>query len=140
MMSNADSQIRALIRLALKDEHFADVERNFVYRVGQVNKLSKDRVDELVKEEFSDSPTPHQIHFEALTFDQRFEYLYDLVQLMKADYKIFLSEIKFCQEIAQKLGFAKNAVQVLSKKVFADPTITADREKLKQEVRRYVLA
>ena len=138
-MSNIDSQIRALIRLALKDKHFADVERNFVYRVGEVNQLTKDQVDAIVKEEFADDHHPKQIQFDALTFDQRFEYLYHLVQLMKADYKIFLSEIKFCQEIAQKLGFAKNAVQVLSKRVYADPSVTADREKLKEEIKRFEL-
>jgi len=138
-MNNTDSQIRALIRLALKDEHFAEVERDFVYRIGEVNHLTRDQVDGIVKEEFSDDHQTKQIQFEALTFDQRFEYLYNLVQLMKADYKIFLSEIKFCQEIAQKLGFAKNAVQVLSKRVYADPSITADRDKLKEEIKRFEL-
>ncbi len=134
-MDNIESHIRALVRLALRDKDFAEVERNFVYRIGDANAMPKERIDDIVKEEFSQEYSPAQIEFQALTFDQRFEYLYSLVQLMKADYKIFLSEIKYCQEIAQKLGFQKNAVQVLSKKVYADPTVTADRDKLKSDLR-----
>lgn len=139
-MTNKDSQLKALIRLALKDEHFAEVERSMIFKIAEINRVPQEDVDALIKEELSRTGGNATIEFSILTYEERFEYLYNLVQLMKSDHKIFLSEIKFCQEIAAKLKFSKEAVEHLSKKVFADPSITSDREALKDELRKFDMA
>jgi hypothetical protein len=73
-----------------------------------------------------------------MTDEDRFEYLYNIVQLMKIDSQVYLSEIKYCEELAEKLGFKKGVISKLSSKVFTDPSITSNREALKREVMKYL--
>ncbi len=137
-MDNLESQMRALIRLALMDQNFADVEKKLIMKLGKANGLEENQIEDIIKSEFSrDASTKFEIEFSALTYDQRFEYLYNLVHLMKADKKVFLSEIKFCEEIAAKLRFIPDAVETLSKRIFSDPSITVDRDHLKLELKKF---
>jgi hypothetical protein len=72
-----------------------------------------------------------------MTSDEKFEYLYNIVQLMKVDSEVFLSEIRFCEDLAVKLGYDRKVISVLSQKIYSDPAITSDREKLQKEVEKY---
>ena len=72
-----------------------------------------------------------------MTSEEKFEYLYNIVQLMKVDSEVFLSEIRFCEDLAAKLGYSRKVISVLSQKIFSDPSITSDREKLQSEVAKY---
>ncbi|MDP4679542.1 MAG: TerB family tellurite resistance protein, partial [Cyclobacteriaceae bacterium] len=67
----------------------------------------------------------------------KFDYLFNIVQLMKVDAQVYLSEIKFCQELAEKLGFKKNVIKELSAKIFSDPTLTSDKDGLRDMVMKY---
>ena len=58
---------------------------------------------------------------------------------MKIDNKVFLSEIKYCEGMAEKLGFKKQVVKNMSSRIFSDPSITSNREKLKNEVKKLEL-
>jgi uncharacterized tellurite resistance protein B-like protein len=135
-MSNPEAHFRALVRLALRDQNFAEVEKDLIFKLGRIHNMDEEAINKIIREEFSRNGDEHEIEFSALTFDQRFEYLYNMVQLMKADKKIFLSEIKFCEQMAVNLGFLKEAVQVLSSSIFADPQITVDRENLKRQLHK----
>lgn len=70
--------------------------------------------------------------------DQKFENLYHLIQLMKADGQVFKSEINFCEEIAEKLGYKKGVVAELSSRIYSDPTITSDRTLLIERARKFL--
>ena len=61
-----------------------------------------------------------------------------MVQLMKIDGQVFKSEIVFCEDIAQKLGYKKGVVGELSSRIFSDPSITADRDLLKKKALKYL--
>jgi uncharacterized tellurite resistance protein B-like protein len=137
-MENRESQIRALVRLALSDQDFADVEKDLIIKLGTTNGMQTDEVKKIIESEFHrDTEAKIDLEFNALSYAERFEYLYSLVQLMKSDHKIFYSEIKFCEKMAAKLGFIPEAVDVLSKHVFADEKVAVDREGLKLELRQY---
>lgn len=58
--------------------------------------------------------------------------------MMKIDRKIFKSEIEFCKNVADKLGFKKTVVAELSSKIYGDPAITADRDELKKTAFKYL--
>ena len=82
---------------------------------------------------------PHKIeHPETLSFDQKFEYLFNIVQLMKIDHEVFLSEIHYCEDMAEKLGFDRKVIGELSKGIYADPSITSDRERLKKKIEKHL--
>lgn len=125
------SQLSTLIQLAKIDGEFAGEERNLIIMIGTANGLSERDVMELVE-----TPVPLP-HLSTMTEDERFEYLYNIVQLMKIDSQVYLSEIKYCEELAEKLGFKKTVISKLSSKVFSDPAITSDRQALKREVKKF---
>ncbi len=125
------SQLSALIALAKIDGDFAGEERDLIYMIGKANGISEKEIMEIV-----DEPVPLPA-LSTMTDDDRFEYLYNIVQLMKIDNQIYLSEIKFCEELATKLGYKKGVISALSAKVFSDPMITSDRDSLKRVVKKY---
>ncbi len=137
MESNFQAHVRMLVRLALSDQNFSNVERGLILSIGKAHSVKEEELNRIIEEELSKEAVPN-IEFQALTFDERFEYLYDIIQLMKIDNEVYLSEIRYCQEMAQKLGFDKKVVKKLSARIYGDPAITSDRELLKKEARKYL--
>lgn len=124
-------QLNILIQLATIDGKLAAKEQKLIEHIASVNNVDKEKINELLT---SPQPIPDLSH---LSEDERFEYLYMVIQLMKVDGLVFKSEIVFCEEIAEKLGFKKKVVSELSKNIYSDPSITADREMLRDTASKY---
>jgi len=137
-MEKHKNQLRALIQLAMSDQTFDQEEKIQIYSIAVANNLGKEVVDELVDENIRNKGAI-EIDFSSLTFDERFDFLYNVIQLMKIDSEVFLSEIKYCENIAQNLGFDKKVVKALSSRIYSDPTITADRARLMRETKKFEL-
>ena len=135
-MEKHRDQLKALIQLALSDQNFSDEEKVHIYSLAVAHNFSKEDVDQLVDENLK-SKGEVEMNFKMLSFDDRFEFLFNIVQLMKIDREIYLSEIKYCEKIAQVLGFNTGVIKSLSGKIFSDPSITGNREKMKNEVKKY---
>jgi len=125
-------QINVLINLAASDNKVAEKEARLIYMIGQVNGITREEIDEMLK-----APQPVG-DLSSLTPDQKFEHLYYIVQLMKSDGKVFKSEIDFCEDIADKLGYKKAVIKELSSKIFSDPSVTSDRDHLKTKAQKYL--
>ncbi len=124
-------QLNILIQLATIDGKLATKEQKLIEHIASVNNVAKEKINELLT---SPQPIPDLSH---LSEEERFEYLYMVIQLMKVDGLVFKSEIVFCEEIAEKLGFKKKVVSELSKNIYSDPSITADREMLRETASKY---
>jgi hypothetical protein len=140
-MDSIKKQLTNLIALALIDNDFSVKEKNMIVSLAKANKVPEVEIMELMdqnlkKKKRHDIELP-KMEMPAMTSDEKFEYLYNIVQLMKVDSEIFLSEIRFCEDLAVKLGFDRRVISVLSQKIFSDPSITSDREKLQKEVSKY---
>ena len=130
------AHLEVLLKLALVDENFDDQERAMVMMIGTANGLPKEDINELIDFALRNKQD-HQVDLPVLTDDEKFEYLYNVVQLMKIDSKVYLTEINFCEDMATKLGFNKKVIGKLSRQIFSDPTITSDRERLKKTVLKF---
>ena len=137
MESNFQAHVRMLVRLALSDQNFSNVERGLILSIGKAHSVKEDDLNRIIEEELDKENVP-QLEFSALTFDERFEFIYNIIQLMKIDNEVYLSEIRYCEEMADKLGFDKKVVKKLSARIYSDPSITSDREKMKKEARKYL--
>ena len=126
-------QLNVLIQLAASDNQVAEKEAKLIHMIGQSNGVSKEDIDEMLK-----NPRGPIGNLTMLTDDQKFEHLYHIVQLMKVDGRVFKSEIVFCEDIAARLGYKKGVIGELSTKIFSDPSITADRDMLKQKAQKYL--
>ena len=125
-------QINMLINLASSDNMIAEKEARHIRIVASAAGISSDEVDQMLK---SPQPIGNLSH---LTDDEKFEYLYNVIQVMKIDGQVFKSEIVFCEEIAEKLGYKKKVVGELSSRIYSDPAITANRDDLKKMAMKYL--
>ena len=93
------NQMKLLISLAQIDGAVAARERNYIVNIGRANNIYPDQIVPLFEQRH------HLIVPEDLSADQKFEYLFSLVQLMKIDERMYREEIMFCSKIAATLGY-----------------------------------
>lgn len=136
MVDNIQEHLKSLVQLALADQRFDREEQVWIYSIGKANKVKEKDIDALIKSEMT-KKSAEPVSFSALSFEERFEYLYNLIQLMKIDNEVFLSEINYCENLADKLGFQKPVVKKLSARIYSDPAITSDRELLKKQAKTF---
>lgn len=126
-------QLNVLIQLAASDQKVADKEAKLIYKIGVSNGIAKDDIDEMLK-----NPKRPIGDLTTLSNDQKFEHLYHVVQLMKVDGQVFKSEIVFCEDIAARLGYKKGVIGELSSRIYSDPAITSDRDRLRERTNKYL--
>ena len=132
MIFDKKAELNVLINLAASDRKIADRESKLIHIIAKANGISKEEVDQMLN-------NPKAIgNISSLTNDEKFEHLYFLIQLMKMDGQVFRSEIVFCEHIADKLGFKKGVVAEISQHVYSDPSITADRDMVKQKALKFI--
>ena len=128
---NIKSHLSVLIGLANIDNDFADDEKELILMVGKANGIDEEQIEVLLNEP---EPLPS---LTTMSSDEKLECLYNVVQLMKIDKEIFLSELKYCEDIAIKLGYKKAVIAELSTKIYSNPHITADKDLLKKAILKY---
>ena len=127
-----EKQLNALAQLGSVDGQLSEKELRFVKMLAKVNGMSDEDFEEAIN-----NPKPSE-DLGTLSDDQKFEFIYSLVQLMKADGQVFKSEIDFCEKIADEIGYKKSVIGELSSRIYSDPAITTDRERLKQRAQKYL--
>ncbi|MCP4456681.1 MAG: TerB family tellurite resistance protein [Cytophagales bacterium] len=125
------AQISTLIQLANADGEFSGEEKQLIYMIGKANRMKEEEIDDLVANPVEMPPVS------TMSDDDKFEYLFQVVQLMKIDSQVYLSEIKYCEEVAERLGFKKKVIGALSKQIYSDPTITTNVDALRIAVKKY---
>ncbi len=91
--------LKMLINLARIDGEVDQKELDYVTNIAKAHGISIGEVAELVSQN-------HEVLIpKDLTDEQRFEYIFNLVQLMKIDDRLFENEIKYCSKMAYKLGY-----------------------------------
>lgn len=129
-------QLSLLIQLSLIDNNLSPKEQRMIYALGKANKIPESEIEEAFNYHLRHSR--HEMPSIAnISDDDKFEYLFNIVQLMKVDAQVYLSEIKFCQELARKLGFKKTVIKELAASIFSDPTLSSDKEGLKEKIMKY---
>ncbi|NMM49721.1 TerB family tellurite resistance protein [Marinigracilibium pacificum] len=133
MILSNEKQLRILIEIAKSDGELHPDELSLIMRIAEGSGIDQNKVKEFIV-----NPKPSG-KLEALTFDQKFEYLYNIILLMKADKRITFKEIKHCQNIAKKLGFNPSVVSELSAHIYSDPSIAADINMLQNKAKKYLI-
>ncbi|EMR01382.1 TerB family tellurite resistance protein [Cesiribacter andamanensis] len=126
--------LNTLVQLATIDNELAGRESSWLTQLGGKLGLTAEEIATAFR---SPMAPPN---FTYLAEEERFEYLYNLIQLMKVDGKVFSSEITFCERVASRLGYKSGVVRALSSHIYSDPSITADRLMLQQKANRYLQA
>ena len=122
-------QIKLLVHLAISDGEFDPREESFIYSIGRGHGLDDRQIDSLIN-----SPGEYELNAN-IPDEDKFEYLYSLVQLMKIDRQVFNQEVLFCQQIAEGLGFDYEVLFEMYPKIH--PNLVVPKEK--RELRRMAL-
>ncbi len=104
-------QLKILVNLARIDGEMAPREREFITNIGKANGFPESSVATLFYES-------HEIIIPtSLTPEQKFNYIFSVVQLMKIDERMYKEEIKYCSDVAARLGYNKDVLFELLLKV-----------------------
>jgi hypothetical protein len=126
------NQMKLLISLAQIDGKVADRERNYIINIGRANGIYPDEILPLFEKRHT------LIVPQDLTDDQKFEYLFSLVQLMKIDERMYKEEMMFCSKIAATLGYDQQVMFELLLNVKAAPMSDEEKTGLKTLVQGYL--
>ena len=137
LFSNKDSRLvkahlKNLVALSKVDNFIAKTERELIYKIGERNGLSEESVEDIIEE-----TSTSEAHI-PLNDSERFDDLFDLVHLMLVDGIIHESEIDFCMNMAEKLGFKKAIVGVLVRKISMNIANGLNRENIKADVSNFL--
>ena len=127
------NHIKNLVALSSADGNIDDSEKEILIRIGTKKGLKRIEIQRIIDNPGDVSYLP------AATDDERFEQIYDLVELMLADGVAEDNELHFCVEMAEKLGFRKAVVGVLIRKITLSLLEGLDKETIKKEVRAFLV-
>lgn len=127
-----DQQLKLLARLANSDGTIDDKERSLIQSLGVANGLEEEEVTRIIEEPQGD------IDYESLTPEERFDYLYNLVHLMKIDGEVFNQEVEYCESIAKKLGYQLAAIYEIFPHVHPRVKIPDEIRRLRKVANKYL--
>lgn len=121
------SHLRHLVRLALSDGVLHKSELKFIKKIARDNNVSDSALQKII-----DNPTRVNIVLPE-TPKEKFDQIFDLVNLMTKDGEVNDAETEFCMELANRLGFRKVIVGVLVAKLERGIREGLTRKKLMKE-------
>ncbi|HTE34532.1 MAG TPA: hypothetical protein VK666_29340 [Chryseolinea sp.] len=126
------NQMKLLISLAQIDGVLAPKERNYITNIARANNIYPDQIEPLFEK------THHLVLPQDLTNDEKFNYLFSMVQLMKIDERMYKEELMFCRKMAEHLGYEPQALFELLLNVKTGPMSDQETDGLKQLVQQYL--
>lgn len=125
------NRLKVLIKLATSDGAIHPKEKKLIHRLGRINGLTEKEVNELIADPGNDI-----INLNRLSNEDKFEHLFNLIQLMKVDGEVFDEEIIYCQGITKRLGFDLSHLMEMYPHIYPN---MVDREK-KIELRKKAMS
>lgn len=126
------NKMKLLISLAQIDGAVAPREKNFIINIGRANNVYPDQLESLFERSHS-IIVPND-----LTPDEKFSYVFSLVQLMKIDERMYKEELLFCRKIASTLGYEQQAMLELMLHVKSVEMTEREISDLKDLVQKYL--
>ena len=132
-MSKENKQLSLLVHLSRVDNHVAERETKMIHYLGELKGLSFDEIERLIND-------PGEIpDITNLKPEEKFDWLFNIVQLMKIDGKVFQSEIDFCERVAIKLGYKPGVIANLSAYIYSDPDIITKKSYLRELADKHLI-
>jgi hypothetical protein len=126
------THLNILVQLAKIDGVIVQDEIDLIKQIGAANGMGSEEISQC----FDDPELVEDLS--SLSDDEKYEYIYSIVQLMKIDGRLYKEELKFCAKMASKLGYDKEVLLELLLKIYSDPDINADKAILKSTIQKYL--
>lgn len=129
-MSRAEIQI--LVKLAQVDGIVVQDEIDLIKKIGEAKGMSQEEVAQCFNEAEYDED------LSLMSDDDKYEFLYNIIQLMKIDGRLYKEELNFCAKMAGRLGYDEEVLLEMIIKIYRDPDITTDKAHLKSTIQKYL--
>ncbi len=126
------NQMKLLISLAQIDGVVAPREKNFIINIGRANNVYPDQIEAMFEKSHS-LIVPKDIND-----DEKFSYLFNMVQLMKIDERMYKEELLFCRKVAENLGYEPQAMVELLLHVTPGGMSEEEQAELKLLVQKFL--
>ncbi|MEO9484224.1 MAG: TerB family tellurite resistance protein [Ekhidna sp.] len=124
-MLSHEEQISILAHLSKADNVVAEEEFRLIMFIADGLGVSEEKTAEIVNNPL---PIPK---LKGLPADEKFNYLFNIIRMMKADGKVHSNEIKFCEKLALNLGYKPGVIADLSAYIYKDPSINSNKSFLR---------
>jgi uncharacterized tellurite resistance protein B-like protein len=126
------SHIMNLVQLAKADGKISKSESGLLIKIGERNGVSAEEVFEMV--DASDDFFYKKPENDA----QRFDQLYDLVEMMRIDGEVSPKELVYTTDIAEKMGIRKAVAWILVQSLVDGMALELPKEELKAKAAEYL--
>ncbi len=126
------THLNVLVQLAKIDGVVVQDEIDLIKKIGKANGMTSEEISE----SFED-PTLIE-NLDNLSPDEKYDYIYNVVQLMKIDGRLYKEEIRFCARLISKLGYKEEALRELILRIHSDEHISTDKATLKETIQQYL--
>ncbi len=129
------SRLSILVNIAMSDGEMPRSEMNLIKELGERAGLSDSEIKEIIS-------NPMQL--EEMTFwndigdNDRFEFMYNIYLLMKADGKLVKEEINYCLQVAKLLGYRESVLFEFITAVQSDDSVSFSKPEVKDKVQKYL--
>ena len=131
---NNTAKFKALVGLAKADGEFDMHEKLFISYLAEQEGMSMDELKAKLKkgEKMSDL-------IQDLSYEEKIDILTYVVKLMKADGKVMLTEVKYCEKLATVFGFEEKSIGYLSGALNDNPRIAPNMGMIMRSMKNYLL-
>ncbi|MEQ8336041.1 MAG: TerB family tellurite resistance protein [Cyclobacteriaceae bacterium] len=126
------THLNLLVQLAKIDGVVVQDEIDLIKKIGKANGMSSEEISECFEDPTLIEDLDH------LTSDEKYDYIYNIVQLMKIDGRLYKEEIRFCAKVISKLGYQEDVLRELILKIYSDENISTDKSSLKETIQQYL--
>lgn len=126
------THLNLLVQLAKIDGVVVQDEIDLIKKIGKANGMSSEEISECFED-----PTLIE-NLEDLADDDKYDYIYNVVQLMKIDGRLYKEEIRFCARLISRLGYEEDVLRELILKIYSDEHISTDKNTLKETIQQYL--
>lgn len=132
-MLSTEDQLSILVHLSKADKVIAEEEYRLILHVAEGLGMGNEDAAKIINDP---NPIPK---LNDLPPDEKFDYLVNVVKLMKADGKIHQKEVSFCEKLAFRLGYKPGVISDLSAYIYKDPDINTNRSYLRSIVDQHII-
>lgn len=126
------THLNLLVQLAKIDGVVVQDEIDLIKKIGKANGMSSEEISECFEDPTLIEDLDH------LADDDKYDYIYNVVQLMKIDGRLYKEEIRFCARLISKLGYEEDVLRELILKIYSDEHISTDKNTLKETIQQYL--
>ena len=125
--------LRTLLHLAQADGTVSGSELALIYKIGVEKGIPMFEVEQIIQ-----NPPQEPEELSELTEEDKFEYLYTIVLMMKMDGILDERESELCVRYASALGYHEGVVPSLKDLIESDHDLSDNKEALKLEVQKFL--